>query len=249
MYCASDTASCRCISQASQPTTTLQALVNLKRPSLRLSPISQDDSDESEQPQHHGLEFQFDCDAPKCGISLHIIPTPPKDPPTSSTSTQLIDVFHTAVDGGFGRVLKFEDGATLDLDQYDISTHHSLTPVSTRAPDASTFPETPTPAVNNSSTTQLPAENGQQHHKKRFTLRIRKRTHPHAVEDANRLSIAGPALQVVDAETLAQTGSGSAGADTDPSGPEKETKEKDEGGVRVLIKLEALDADGESLRA
>ena len=38
--------------QPAQPTTTLQALVNLKRPTLRLSPLTND-------PGHHAIEFEY----------------------------------------------------------------------------------------------------------------------------------------------------------------------------------------------
>jgi hypothetical protein len=44
------------------------------------------------------------------------------------------------------------------------------------------------------------------------------------------MSVAGPALQVLDLET--------------PGGASAQAKEKDEEGVKVLIKLEALDANG-----
>ncbi|KAF8494800.1 hypothetical protein JB92DRAFT_3126730 [Gautieria morchelliformis] len=226
--------------QASQPTTTLQALVNLKRPSLRLSPISQDDAGDSVQPQQHGLEFHFDCDAPKCGISLHIITPQPIDSSTSSSGTQLVDVFHTAVEGGFGRVLKLEEGATLELDKYDTLAHTAS--ASAPGPDGPPVTTSTPPAP-----TEPAAENGQ--NKKRFTLRIRKRTHPHAAEDANRVSVAGPALQVVDAETPAHNGNGTGStvAGIVGNGAKNETQEKDEGGVKVLIKLEALDANDHTL--
>ena len=55
------------LSQPSNPTTTLQALVNLKLPTLRLSPLVsslQDDDPATDQHPHlHGLEFTYDCDA------------------------------------------------------------------------------------------------------------------------------------------------------------------------------------------
>lgn len=216
--------------KASQPTTTLQALVNLKRPSLRLSPISVDDPNDLENspPQQHGLEFQFDCDAPKCGISLHIIPAPTtKD--TASSSGTLVDVFHKVVDGGFGRMLKLEAGATLELDKYDPTAPSravSSAPVVELPADAEPISA---PA---STSPDAPAETVP-HQKKRFTLRIRKRTPD---EDMGHVSVAGPALQVVDVETPAE------GA----SAQEREAKEKSDGGVKVLIKLEALDANGES---
>src|ERR1700683_4252360 len=68
--------------QTSQPTTTLQALVNLKRPTLRLSPLSlapTDDPTHKDSHDHHGLEFEYDCDAPKCGIYVHVLLSPSSD--------------------------------------------------------------------------------------------------------------------------------------------------------------------------
>ncbi|KAG7448836.1 uncharacterized protein BT62DRAFT_1003564 [Guyanagaster necrorhizus] len=73
---------------ASEPTTTLQASVNLKRPTLRLSPLLRRmgelytsallfflalSEDTVPDNHHHGLEFEFDCDAPKCRIYVHVL--------------------------------------------------------------------------------------------------------------------------------------------------------------------------------
>jgi hypothetical protein len=218
------------IIQALQPTTTLQALVNLKRPSLKLSPISQDETDESSVTHHHGLEFHFDCDAPKCGISLNVVASSEKDKEnskSSSSSTRLMNLFNTVVDGGFGRVLKLEEGATLELDKYDPTASPAITKVtddtSSSKADATTEP----------SMSNTPTQGPEHPHKKRFTLRIRRRTHPNAPEDRNQVSVAGPALQVVDMET------------PNPNGLDA-AKDKDEGGVRVMIQLEALDEHGMS---
>lgn len=212
--------------QGSQPTTTLQALVNLKRPTLHLSPITHDDSEDPDpsQPVHHGLEFQFDCDAPKCRITLHVIP-PTSGKESSSSTPKPIVLFNMVVDGGFARTLKLEEGAMLELDKYnstaqssdDLASQTHLPPA--EAPSAS---QTALPSLE-----QHPASAPQ--HKKRFHLRIRKRTHPDAAEDTTRLSVAGPALQVVDMEAPTT---------------ENAHKEKEEEGVKVYIKLEALDVNG-----
>lgn len=131
-------------------------------------------------------------------------------------------------------MLKFEEGAILELDKYDAPVQPILSP-------SVSEPTVATP--NDGPPSSDSAVEPNPHHKKRFTLRIRKRTHPHAGEDTTRESVAGPALQVVDAET-----NGSGGGNAVPSsGVGKETREKDEGGVRVVIKLEALDANGNFL--
>ncbi|KIJ37016.1 hypothetical protein M422DRAFT_260663 [Sphaerobolus stellatus SS14] len=217
--------------EGSQPTTTLQALVNLKRPTLRLSPIIHDEPEDvdSSQPHYHGLEFQFDCDAPKCGISLHAMPPPSKN--GSASSQKLINIFNMVVEGGFGRVLKLEEGAMLELDKYDpiMPSPPSETPASEPSNQPSEGPASSSSDV--AITTPEPAN--EPHHKKRFTLRIRKRTHPHAAEESHQVSVAGPALQVVDMEA--------------PHGDGDKVKHKEEGGVKVLIKLEALDEHDHSL--
>ncbi|KDQ09378.1 hypothetical protein BOTBODRAFT_37129 [Botryobasidium botryosum FD-172 SS1] len=123
---------------AARPTTTLQSLVNLKRPTLRLSPLAPHESalseDALEAHQHtHALEFEFDCDAPKCLVSVHVVQSTsstvqPKHPSESSTAVTIADqhpdydavvVFQSAVDGGFCRQLTLEDGAVLELSRFD----------------------------------------------------------------------------------------------------------------------------------
>ncbi|KAG6918363.1 hypothetical protein DXG01_015015 [Tephrocybe rancida] len=196
---------------ASQPTTTLQALVNLKRPTLRLSPLTSEDS--TADHHHHGLEFEYDCDAPKCGIYVHILL--PKDHPdapstTSSSGLSKFLVFESVVDGGFGKLLTLEEGALLELGRFE------HTPAS--APESSSTGDNSTTADSNVTANR--------NARRRFThLPFRKRTQNH--------SISGPALRVVDA---------------DPT-PATDDKNKDDivEGVRVTIRLAALDAQGTEL--
>ncbi|QRW18910.1 Zinc finger, C3HC4 type (RING finger) protein [Rhizoctonia solani] len=59
--------------EGDEPATTLQALVNLKRPSLRLTPLASNASNTdlgSNTKASHGLEFDYDCDAAKCRITV-----------------------------------------------------------------------------------------------------------------------------------------------------------------------------------
>lgn len=135
----------------------------------------------------------------------------------------------------------------MELDKYNTTT----------APDAPTSAPTSTPIPTHADTpaASTPTPDAAPQHKKRFTLRIRKRTHPHAAEETSHVnvSVAGPSLQVVDA---AEAPGGSAGTGTDAGvgaavgaaaeAAAKEAREKEEGGVRVLIRIEALDANGES---
>ena len=209
--------------QANQPTTTLQALVNLKRPTLRLSPLSSDE----EHHHQHGLEFEYDCDAPKCGIYVHVLlhSEHPDAGPSSSAPHGLskLLVFESVVDGGFGRVLKLDEGATLELGRFE-----NIPPTNRKQPYSNS----------NSSTTNVPATadtdatDGNSHdttantRRRRFThFAFRKRPHSGAVT--------GPALAVVDAQP-------ETGTKTDLEDPDKD-------GVRVTIRLAALDEHGTEL--
>lgn len=202
--------------QTSQPTTTLQALVNLKRPSLRLSPLTPPTTDGSdvEPPLHaHGLEFEYDCDAPKCGIRVYVVLFPghplAKDAASGSGSTK-VSIFETIADGGFGQVLKLEHGAILELDHFD-DVHKADGPSPT--PDAK-----PEEKEANTQTDNTHAAK-----KKRFSVFIGRKPQ-------RSQSVSGPALAVVDAES--------------PASNDSNTHENKEEGVKVIIKLTALDEDG-----
>ncbi|KAG5634159.1 hypothetical protein H0H81_003120 [Sphagnurus paluster] len=211
----------------SQPTTTLQALVNLKRPSIRLSPLA---SDEPEAHHQHGLEFEYDCDAPKCGIYVHVLlPKDHPDAPVTASATGLSKhlIFESVVDGGFGKLLKLEEGAMLELGRFehipvDQSSATNLAPPSTEAGDVSQSAT----ASDATPTTTGPTANAR-NSRRRFThLHFRRRSQGH--------SVTGPALAVVDAEPAAAT-------DT------KGSKEEPADGVRVTIRLAALDEQGTEL--
>jgi len=223
--------------ETSQPTTTLQALVNLKRPSLRLSPLAHSDESNPTAPDAHhhahALEFGFDCDAPKCRICVYVVVTPEHRLAKKSEGNKptRISVFETVVNGGFGRVLKLEEeGAVLELGQFEnngegpqigsvaeevIGEGHAAEPSSVSA-------DTP------GSTRQQERDR-----KKRFTsFHFRKQHNQH------NHSVSGPALAVVDAEV----------GTVNPDGTKADAKvDSDEDGVKVIIKLSALDEDGHGL--
>ncbi|KAG1745239.1 hypothetical protein EDB19DRAFT_1693290 [Suillus lakei] len=213
--------------EPSQPTTTLQALVNLKRPTLRLCPLtisSGDDSDQVDSHHHHGLEFEYDCDAAKCRINVNVVL--PADHPfaenVDSTGYSFISIFETVVDGGFGKMLQLDEGATLELGRFETEAD-TASSQATGVPDSSRAAD----SVDSSA----PASSRNNHSRKRFTgFNFRKRS-------ANT-SVSGPALAVVDAEASAPTVEGS---------DEKEDKEDVKDGVRVTIRLSALDEDGVDL--
>ncbi|CCM03288.1 uncharacterized protein FIBRA_05416 [Fibroporia radiculosa] len=207
-------------------TTTLQALVNLKRPTLRLTPLEiapSDDPEHVDSHHHHGLEFEYDCDAPKCGISVHALLSSRHGLAGKSDTSGLSKflLFESVVEGGFGKILKLEDGATLELERLE------LHPNSARKDTGGESAPTP------DAEAQHAAEDTHAKGRKRFThFNLRKRNH--------RSAAAGPALAVVDAEVPAATSEG---------GDAKNEDKESEVGVRVVIRLAALDEEGKELHS
>lgn len=222
--------------EANQATTTLQALVNLKRPSLRLTPLEVDSSEEIEEvdaKHHHGLEFEYDCDAPKCAISVHVLVSPSHhlaDRSVGNAHTKIL-VFETVTDGGFGKTLKLEEGATLELGRYEHQPHVKTTSAQSSPDlDEKKAGTSGSAAASNSEIPSLSPEDGAEvastRKSKRFTsFHFRKRTH-------EERTVAGPALAVVDVEAK-----------------ENAHDEKDESnlGVKAMIRLSALDDNGKPL--
>jgi hypothetical protein len=220
-------------------------LVNLKRPTLRLSPLtihpSDDPSDDPpnvEMHSNHALEFEYDCDAPKCSITVQVIvpsnePNPSGD---SGPSNQRITVYDSVFDGGFGRLLKLEDGATIELGRFEHMPHGTpVVDVNQSSPkvdkrSVTTEPLEPPELPSQQNPTPSPTpENQENARKRRFTaLHFRRRSQ-------NR-SVSGPALAVLDHDATA--------------GTEVEDKEKEmqsDDGVRVVIQLIAFDDSGKEL--
>ncbi|GLB42263.1 putative zinc finger, C3HC4 type (RING finger) [Lyophyllum shimeji] len=226
----------------SQPTTTLQALVNLKRPTIRLSPLSSEDFTSpiaSDSHHHHGLEFEYDCDAPKCGIYVHVLlPKEHPDAPVTASSSGLSKhlVFESIVEGGFGKLLKLEDGALLELGRFEHIPRSDAsaptpgpTPANVDSSTATGDVSATTPADPNSTTGATAARNT----RRRFT------PHLHFRKRSAGQSVSGPALAVVDAAAEPSPANS-----TDAKGNGKdETME----GVRVTIRLAALDEQGTEL--
>ncbi|KAG6336392.1 hypothetical protein ID866_2712 [Astraeus odoratus] len=217
--------------EPSQPTTTLQALVNLKRPTLRLVPltaVSDEDPANADAPHHHGLEFEYDCDAPKCRINVDVIL--PADHPQAenvdSRGFSRIPVYEAVFDGGFGKVLKLDEGATLELGRFEQAPSNNNNEASPlRTPTSSDQPYHAGPSEGGDSTAHDNAHHDRS--RKRFSaFPFRKRAAARAVS--------GPALAVVDADH----------AHPAEDAKEKEAKDDVKDGVRVTIRLSALDEDG-----
>ncbi|KAI9438588.1 hypothetical protein H4582DRAFT_1949601 [Lactarius indigo] len=212
-----------------QPTTTLQALVNLKRPTLKLSPVTlQPSEDPSEDPanaeshNNHALEFEYDCDAPKCNITVQVIVS---NHSSLSENLDRITVYESSTEGGFGRLLTLEDGATIELGRFEHMGHGvpvadaEKTPKADKAvvtTEVSEVSEAPTQTI---VTTPAPTlENQENARRRRFAaLHFRRR--------AQNQSVSGPALAVLDNDAAAAT----------------------EEGVRIAIRLVALDELGKEL--
>ncbi|EIM89208.1 uncharacterized protein STEHIDRAFT_145901 [Stereum hirsutum FP-91666 SS1] len=257
-----------------QPTTTLQALVNLKRPTLKLSPLTHDETEDPSAEHHelHALEFEYDCDAPKCAISVSIVHPLGTNPSAVPSDSHRTVVYEAVFDGGFGKTLKHEDGASLELSLFEHGKpkprRPSISFADGKANDSkdnldlappATIPELQAPGSNSSSGTATPnppangntIADGAQHRerKKRFTAlsHFRKRNnHSHN----HNTSISGPALAVMDAEAGTasgdhdQTQAGAAGnAGADVAGKDAKDAKEDEG-VKVVIRLAACDEDG-----
>ena len=201
----------------------MQALVNLKRPTLKLSPVTlQLSEDPSEDPanaeshNNHAVEFEYDCDAPKCNITVQVIVSNQSNP---SENPDRITVYESVTEGGFGRLLTVEDGAAIELGRFehiadaDKSPKVDKTVVTTEVSEVTALPSqtivTPAPTT---------PENQENARKRRFTaLHFRRRTQNH--------SVSGPALAVLDNDATAVT----------------------EEGVRIAIRLVALDELGKEL--
>ena len=214
-------------------------MVNLKRPTLRLSPIliqpleePLDDLANAESRNNHALEFEFDCDAPKCCVTVQLIT--PSNEQDSHGSADRTTIYETVFEGGFGRLLKLEDGATIDLGRFehtaahgprvDQSSHKVEKDLTTT--EIPVLPEVSSRRLSNPTPTPDHQENAR---KRRFTaIHFRRRSQNPAVS--------GPALAVVDNDTTSVN-----------EGGEREKESQNDNGVRVVIQLVALDDFGKEL--
>lgn len=190
--------------------------MNLKRPSIRLSPLTHADGEDDAPATHHGLEFEYDLDAARGKIVLEVISPDPDTPP--------ILIHETTVDGGFGKLVTLEDGVAFELAK--LEQHKAPAPeIPPQAAEAIVAPS--------SASAPVPAA------KKRFSaFPFRKK----------RARAAGPAVAVVDAQTPAPALVNAEDQPT-PKIEEKSASEDDRGGVRVRIRIEALDETDKPLAA
>ncbi|KAF7341040.1 RING-type domain-containing protein [Mycena sanguinolenta] len=172
----------------------------------------------------HLLEFAFDCAAPKCGIHVHahLPPTHPDAPAHGGA----LRVFETVVEGGFGRALRPADAAVIELGRFE------------RVPP----PASSSPAANSSGSGAggkegaPAATNGAGTERRQFTpFHFQRRANHSATSTTSTTPapVAGAALAVVDEHTADNTGG--------------KGDDEDEKGVRITIRLVALDANGREL--
>lgn len=167
---------------------------------------------------------------------MHVIlaPSSSEGADNNSNSNNKILVFETVVEGGFGKLLKLEEGATLELGRFE---KHLVAP--TEDPCASDGGVDKT--ANANATLAAPANSTDDAPRTDRKSRLFNNFH---FRKRNQDRVAGPALAVVDAEVVTTT-----------PAPVQEGKDKDkeskveeiEDGVKVTIRLVALDEEGKPL--
>jgi hypothetical protein len=204
-------------------------------------------------PEHlHGLEFEYDCDAPKCGLSIHALldPNHPEAensiPAACGLSKTLL--FEQTVDGGFDRILKLEEGAVLELGKLE---RKPIPPPSEQGAPSGTAGATAvtasTTTVNSAApATTVDAPTAPQPTAEETTRRKRRFTPFHFRKRVQGRAVMGPALTVVDAEPAPVPAAAAAVATSSESSklPEKPTEGD---GVKIIIRLAALDEHGVDL--
>ena len=149
---------------------------------------------------------------------------------TSGVSGQTkVLVFEAVTEGGFGKTLSLEEGATLELGRYEHVPRAASPSVleDTKGESSSAIGVGIGSGPASGTQTPVPGEETADR-KKRFTsFHFRKRT-------TQERSVAGPALAVLDAETKE-------GKDTEDRDDENNV------GVKAMIRLAALDSNGKPL--
>jgi hypothetical protein len=169
-----------------------------------------------------------------------LLPKDHPDAPITSAASSLAKllIFETVVDGGFGRTLKLEEGALLDLGRFEYNTsgsrvqpHTSATSLaSPTTPVAGAPPSTGDHQGSLAVPTDTAASAGNRNSKRRFS-------HFHFRRRPENQNVSGPALAIVDAEP------------TPANDTANDTKAKDDSkeGVKIVIRLAALDEQGTEL--
>ncbi|KAF7346855.1 RING-type domain-containing protein [Mycena sanguinolenta] len=164
--------------------------------------------------------------APRQSAASTSTRTSPPTHPDAPAHGGALRVFETVVEGGFGRALRPADAAVIELGRFE------------RVP----LPASSSPAANSSGSGAggkegaLAATNGAGMERRRFTpFHFRRRANHSATSTTSTTPapVAGAALAVVDEHTADNTGG--------------KGDDEDEKGVRITIRLVALDANGREL--
>jgi hypothetical protein len=150
---------------------------------LRLTPLapnaSNSDLISTSTKASHGLEFEYDCDAAKCRIIVMITPND-HSKSEADAKNEPVTIFQSITEGGFGRMLKHEHGAILDLAHHGEVKEDETSAVEDTSPEPVTAVAEPAAATRSRRRISVP-----------FHIRRRSRVPQQA---------AGPALPVVDAD-------------------------------------------------
>jgi hypothetical protein len=153
-------------------------------------------------------------------------------------------IFETTLDGGFGRKLDLDAGATLELARLEQA---AIAATNIAAAAAAAKSEKNAKDSADGGRVESGDSPGETRHKKRLTF-FRRKHHNNSQSTTNGAAatrtprpVTGPALAVVDAEAHAPTPSADSNAQGKPKGA---GAEDEEGGVKVTIRLSALDAEG-----
>ncbi|KAJ9120846.1 hypothetical protein QFC22_002780 [Naganishia vaughanmartiniae] len=274
-------------------TTTLQALVNLKRPSLALIALTAVHPDGGESSTSHALKFTYDASSPSVLVTLTIHPRSYPPLPTRRPTTTIYSARH---EGGFGKTWQLPDqlamnlqammdeelnlkesaerarveeeerrrrSAAMDGDDDDEdddlkkrrlsgSGHRGLHPANAAPGVANPSAITAAP-----DTTSSPAARSRFGITGIFTRRQRRHDEEQGIIAGIRNAQGGTQGAGGDVIEMQPTATAAAaGADATPAnaaaGEDDKEKEKDvmeEDGIRVMIRLDALDEQGNKLSA
>ena len=220
-------------------TTTLQALVNLKRPTLLLQQLEPAEPAEiqsrrdSIQDPLHILKFNYDATAPLVKITMSIYPTPPppipqiegKEAPSIVEEDPKI-IYSGTHEGGFNKIFQLPTSNALDLSSAinteansdDASSiDQKMADINLDGPDLAAVPEVPASQFDR----DLPT------HPERRRFGLFRRAQPEPDVEAAQIE-----LQNRNIEAKAK--------EQEPKAPEM--------GMRLLIRLDALGPEGEPLK-
>lgn len=157
-------------------------------------------------------------------------PTPLAGDNVSTKLSKLL-VFESVVDGGFGKILKMEEGAVLELGRFDMTHEEKDKSADVNVGTSHLNSDASVPTIG-AQATASGGVNASNPRRKRLTHIFAKR------HNDRNMSVSGPALAIVDA-------SSSANAHTVDT--EKSKKVEAEEGIKVTIRIAALDEQGTEL--